>query len=75
MLPNMVVVGVIEVLKCPKSHMGFSCGSTLEEVKGRLSQYVLFEVGRGFQIRFWDDVWCGEIPLKEAFPLLYRIAQ
>ena len=34
----MVVVGVIEVLKCPKSHMGFPCGSTLEEVKGRLSQ-------------------------------------
>jgi hypothetical protein len=33
-----------------------------------------FELGDGFKIRFWDDVWCGEMTLKEAFPVLYGIA-
>jgi hypothetical protein len=31
-------------------------------------------LGNGFRIRFWDDVWCGEMSLKEAFPGLYDIA-
>ena len=29
----------------------------------------------GFQICFWDDLWCGELPLKEAFPILYHISR
>jgi hypothetical protein len=29
--------------------------------------------GNESRIRFWDDVWCGEMPLKEAFPSLYDI--
>jgi hypothetical protein len=29
----------------------------------------------GSRIRFWNDVWCGEMPLKEAFPVLYDIAR
>jgi hypothetical protein len=33
-----------------------------------------FEVGDGSLIRFWDDVWCLEQPLKIAYPELYRIA-
>jgi hypothetical protein len=31
-------------------------------------------LGNGSRIRFWDDVWCGEMPLNEAFPILYSIA-
>lgn len=25
----------------------------------------------GQRISFWDEVWCGNIPLKYQFPLLY----
>lgn len=31
-------------------------------------------LGNGSSIRFWDNVWCGEMTLKEAFPVLYDIA-
>ena len=42
---------------------------------GRFSQNTRFVVGRGLRICFWDDLWCGELPLKGAFPLLYCIAR
>ena len=34
-----------------------------------------FEVGDGSQIRFWDDVWCTDGSLKEAYPELFRLAR
>lgn len=27
----------------------------------------MFEVGDGSRIRFWEDIWCGERPLKQDF--------
>ncbi|KAG7965378.1 hypothetical protein I3843_09G220400 [Carya illinoinensis] len=33
-----------------------------------------YEMGRGTQISFWHDIWCGDVALKSAFPSLYRIA-
>jgi hypothetical protein len=38
------------------------------------NSHTRFILGNGSRIRFWDDVWCGEMPLKEAFPGLYDIA-
>jgi hypothetical protein len=39
------------------------------------SKFIRFEVGDGTRIRFWQDVWCGDQPLKESFPVLFRIAR
>jgi hypothetical protein len=39
------------------------------------SKFIRFEVGDGTRIRFWQDVWCGDRPLKESFPVLFRIAR
>jgi hypothetical protein len=36
--------------------------------------YTRLILGNGSRVRFWDDVWCGEVPLKDAFPVLYDIA-
>ena len=30
-------------------------------------------MGDGTRVKFWHDVWCGDYPLKEAFPEFYCI--
>jgi hypothetical protein len=37
-------------------------------------RHVKFVPGEGTKIRFWNDVWCGDSALKEAFPSLFIIA-
>lgn len=34
-----------------------------------------FEVRDGAMTKFWHDLWCGDIVLKEAFPALFKIAR
>ena len=31
-------------------------------------------MGDGTRVKFWDDVWCRDRPLKEAFPNLYNMS-
>lgn len=38
------------------------------------SSHIKFDPGDGSKTRFWDNVWCGELSLNEAFPILYNIA-
>jgi hypothetical protein len=33
-----------------------------------------FVPGEGSRIRFWEDPWCGDRALKDAFPVLHSIA-
>jgi hypothetical protein len=33
-----------------------------------------FDPGEGSRIRFWEDIWCGDRALKDAFPVLHSIA-
>ena len=34
-----------------------------------------FQLGEGSRTRFWEDVWCEELPLCESFPALYNLAR
>ena len=35
---------------------------------------VSFKVGNGQRIRFWEDVWWGEVAFSTRFPDLYRLS-
>jgi len=39
------------------------------------SSFIRFEVGDGGRTKFWHDLWCGDMILKEAFPVLFGIAR
>ena len=39
------------------------------------SKCIQYDVGDGTRVKFWDDVWCGDCPLKEAFLDLYNISR
>ena len=36
--------------------------------------HMLYVVGEGLHIRFWYDLWCGYIPLKDLYPDLFSRA-
>jgi hypothetical protein len=71
---NLVAWGVGGVLLLPLGRMGWGYGRTLGE--GGVCSVAIPDLSwrDGSKIRFWDDVWCGQLPLKEAFPVLYGIA-
>ncbi|PWA34615.1 RNA-directed DNA polymerase, eukaryota, Reverse transcriptase zinc-binding domain protein [Artemisia annua] len=31
------------------------------------------KLGNGISIRFWDEIWCGNSPLKNLFPRIYML--
>lgn len=36
---------------------------------------LVYEVGKGERVAFWEDVWCNSSPLKVQFPDIYRMAK
>jgi hypothetical protein len=34
-------------------------------------QHVQFVVSQGNRVHFWEDKWCGDLALKDRFPLLF----
>lgn len=46
----------------------------LHEVKRWMNLDSAYVVGNGAAIRFWDDIWIGEVPLKIMFPYIYSIS-
>ena len=39
------------------------------------SRHLAFEVGDGSRVKFWLDSWCGDQPLRDRFPELFRLAR
>lgn len=37
--------------------------------------FAMFEVGDGVRMRFWHDLWCRNMVMKEVFPDLFGIAR
>ncbi|RVW72705.1 hypothetical protein CK203_056739 [Vitis vinifera] len=59
----------------PRVREGYGVG-LLKEISKEvllLLNNVSFSVGDGKRVRFWKDIWCGNISLCEAFPSLYDL--
>jgi hypothetical protein len=54
---------------------GMSLWKHIRQGWDRFSSHLKFVLGCGSRICFWLDLWCGEVMLSRAFPLLFRIAQ
>jgi hypothetical protein len=39
------------------------------------SQHIRYKVGDGSRIRFWHDIWCGALPLRQQFPTLFLLSR
>ncbi|EAZ20332.1 hypothetical protein OsJ_35941 [Oryza sativa Japonica Group] len=45
----------------------------LHEIKNWMKLDSAYAIGKGDSIRFWDDVWIGDTPLKNQHPYIYSI--
>ena len=61
--------------KVPTGAYGVGLWKYIHNGWDNFSRLLKFEVGDGSRIRFWDDVWCMDGTLKDAFPDLYCLAR
>ncbi|RVW45049.1 rRNA-processing protein UTP23-like [Vitis vinifera] len=54
--------------------MGWGFGRKLVRKVYCCSTMFLSRWGMAKRVRFWKDIWCGNIPLCEAFPSLYDLS-
>ena len=47
----------------------------LMHVKNSFFRFGSFLIKDGSEIRFWEDTWLGNTPLKDQYPALYTIAR
>lgn len=51
------------------------CGiwKSIQKLRVNFWNYIRFNLGSGREIRFWEDRWIGEVPLKVAFKNLFSL--
>ena len=57
--------------KCGDSHLWAS----LTKVKRNFLRFGTFIIKDGSQVRFWEDTWLGNSPLRDQYPQLYNIVR
>ena len=49
--------------------------ASLMKVKRDFLRFGTFIINDGSQVRFWEDTWLGNSPLRDQYPQLYNIAK
>ena len=39
------------------------------------SRHILYDIGDGSRVKFWQDCWCGETSLAASYPGLFRFCR
>jgi len=55
--------------------MGWGLWKNIRRVWGKFYNHTRFEVDNGSKVRFWHDLWCGDMALRDVFPVLFCIAR
>ena len=58
----------------PRGSYGLGLWKAIYKETGQWKQNYEMVLGNGKRIKFWEDVWCGGLPLSEAFLALYNNA-
>jgi hypothetical protein len=45
------------------------------KVKYQFLEFSTFNLHNGTHVRFWEDKWFGNVPLKDQYPCLYNITE
>lgn len=55
---------------------GYGTGNWKSILKGKFDfwKFIRFKLGSGKVIRFWEDLWGGELPLRYEFRSIYNLA-
>ena len=62
-------------LKGVRGSYGVSMWKEIFKEAPQLKVNSSFKVGKGDRVRFWEDSWCSEVPLRDLFPRLYSLAR
>ena len=49
--------------------------ASLMKAKSEFLRFGTFVIKNGSQVRFWEDIWLGNTPLRQQYPQLYNIAR
>ena len=59
--------------KEPRGSFGVGLWKDIRNAARNLKQEFYFVIGDGSRVKFWEDSWCGERPLRVMFPSLYAL--
>ena len=54
---------------------GVSLWKTISPGRPSFSCHILYDIGDGSMVKFWQDHWCGETSLAVSYPELFQICQ
>ena len=60
--------------RAPRGSFRVGLRKDINKESRQLKQDIRFMVGDGTRISFWEDNWCGDKPLCDAFPSLFALA-
>ena len=69
-----MVAAVGWCVKEVKDSYGVSLWKSIHRGWPSFSNHLFYLVRDGSWVKFWHDKWCGDTPLKEAYPELFFIA-